>query len=524
MGRVANVGYPTDYTAYNNPYPKKNLRYRADLLKNMDESAEFAIAIRSKCKRDILFWLNCFCWVKETNVGKKTGKLPFVLYPYQKRVVGEITNAIDKGKDIIIRKSRDMGMSYLMLYIFQWYWLFGNEGNDFLIGSINAAKTDTQGNMTSLFEKLRYNLYSQPKQLMPKGFKSPVLSRTTKYNKKRGNDHSNRSHDGNMKLLNPETGNSITGDSNKFFATAGRYKAVLFDEFAKWEDNTDRLGWQSASDSSPCKIAVSSVNGAANLFYDLWQGKAGEIKKLSIMWREHPLKDTRWYEGEKKRRSSEDLAAEVDGKFFASIGNKAAANFDEDIHVKEVRGESNLPLQLNCDFNVNPMFWVVSQIIGGERRTFKEYYVNDALTDNVIDMFVTDFSYWKCKEIELYGDATGKFASTRNRLSDWDIIKSKLKTAGWEYHDCIPIRNSSIYERINIVNKRLKDTTNNDISWEVIDKKCVNLITSLQTTQRDYKGSLLKNGLEHGFDAWSYQLVKNFSTKRKRGARQIKIM
>jgi hypothetical protein len=91
-----------------------------------------------------------------------------------------------------------------------------------------------------------------------------------------------------MRLINPETGSAITGESNNpSFSTAGRYAAILFDEFAKWEGN-DSKAWTSSGDASPCRIPVSTPWGAAGKFYDLVHDP--KIKKHTLHWSLHPDK------------------------------------------------------------------------------------------------------------------------------------------------------------------------------------------------------------------------------------------
>jgi len=241
----------------------------------------------------------------------------------------------------------------------------------------------------------------------------------------------------------------------------------------------------------------------------LRSGKHGDIKIIRLHWREHPLKDTRWYEREKKRRSRQNLAAEVDIDYLASIGNRAAENWNYDTHVRKYEHNLDLPLELNCDFNINPMCWVVSQTIKGTRYTFKEYIIETTITEKAISQFISDFSKHRFKQVILFGDASGKFGSTNSRYSDWDIIKKMLKAHSWTVFDRIPLRNPSHIDRLNIVNKRLKDFENNDKSWEVVSYNCSKLIESIESTERT-ENSIVKNGMEHLFDSWSYGLCQDY--------------
>jgi phage terminase large subunit len=161
-----------------------------------------------------------------------------------------------------------MGVSYMVLYVFLWRFLF-KKGENFLIGSRKEDYVDTAGDLSSLFEKLRYCLDRLPYWMTPVG-----------WNKKK--------HSTYMKLINPENGSAIVGEAtNKDFARGGRQKAVLFDELEAWEMAEE--AWRSASDSTPCKFAVGTPKGEGGKFAELHRGD--EVKKKHhLMWYLHPNK------------------------------------------------------------------------------------------------------------------------------------------------------------------------------------------------------------------------------------------
>lgn len=143
-----------------------------------------------------------------------------------------------------------MGGSWMVITVFQWYWQFGGPGNDFLLGSRKSELVDKLGILDALFPKIRYQLYRQPDWLMPLVWDK-------------------NEHDNYMRLLNPETGSFLKGETiNQYFGTSGRNKATLLDEFAKC-DNTDESAWQSLSDVTNCRLPISPANGELNKFYRL---------------------------------------------------------------------------------------------------------------------------------------------------------------------------------------------------------------------------------------------------------------
>lgn len=498
----------------NPPYPKTredNYRYRAEILSKADKDPEFRSAVKAWCKQDILFWLNCFGWTfdprpeNQSKLGYDDAHILFLTWGYQDEYVMWLVDHIDGGKDGLTEKSRDMGASWLVLAVIQWYWQFGGAGNDFKVGSRKEDFVDKIGDMDALFPKIRYQIKRQPKWLLPDGFDV-------------------QKHMSFMNITNPQTGSSITGESNNpYFATGGRKKAVIFDEFGKWS-NTDESAWQSASDVTDCKLAISSANGRNNHFYALRSQNAGQIDVHRMYWSAHPLKTQAWYEREKKRRSKQDLAAEVDIDYTASISNKAWENFDYQAHVTdEDLYNPAMPIVMCCDFNIEPMSWILlhdmppMDVVFGElvdnERTRTEYHIQD---------FVRIYRDHENKIIHLYGDASGKHGHTSSIKSNYQIIKEVLAAEQWEIQDYVPTANPPVSERLDASNKRLKDWQRDGESFVIISNKCANLIDSLEQSKRKGDGIDKKGNVEHAAEAWSYYSVQKYPI-RKTKTRSFKL-
>jgi len=67
--------------------------------------------------------------------GLKHPQLPFLLFDYQKQFVRDVVEAVFKGEDLLCEKSRDEGISWLVISVALWFWLRREGGNDILIGS-----------------------------------------------------------------------------------------------------------------------------------------------------------------------------------------------------------------------------------------------------------------------------------------------------------------------------------------------------------------------------------------------------
>lgn len=234
-----------------------------------------------------IFFIENFGFTFDPRPQANPNHLPFILFDYQKDAIRWLINHIDNGSDGFVEKSRDMGISWIIFVMVPlWYWLF-RDGVNILEGSYKEDLVDN-GTKDSLFGMLDYALDSLPVWILPKGF-----------NKKKHRTH--------MKLVNPVTQNLITGDTmNPDFGRGSRKTAVLFDELGTWDYAKD--AWESAGDSTACRIANSTPKGWN--YYAMLRETG--IDRLTLHWSLHPLKDQAWYEFEKTRRTDEEVAQELD--------------------------------------------------------------------------------------------------------------------------------------------------------------------------------------------------------------------
>lgn len=223
---------------------EQNIRYRYELLADLKDNPKKQARIIEACRRDPVFWINNFCWTFDPR-RDDFQELPFVLYPFQEWFIKQAFDRIENQEHFGVEKSRDMGASWMFAMLFQWCWMF-KPGWNFLMGSYHEDFVDKIGDISSLFEKLRFNLRMQPEWLAPQGFDF-------------------KKHSNYMRLINPENTNSIRGSViNANFGRGGRYRAIFMDEmaFAKYQD----LAWQSSSFSCRCVIVSSTPNGKHNRY------------------------------------------------------------------------------------------------------------------------------------------------------------------------------------------------------------------------------------------------------------------
>lgn len=279
-GEVSTIDYPKTV--------KENLIYRVQLLAKCQQEVQYAAAVREYVKSDILFCFNTFFWAYHPPTAHKDR--PIVTYKYQDDTILEINHAIDVGENLFIDKSRDMLATYMVDLVFLYRWMT-RTAEEFRLGSRTQDMVDKQGDMDTHFEKLRYNLKRLPQWMLPLYFNWAK-------------------HSTYMRLFNPENRSSLLGEAtNANFGRGGRKKAILFDEFASWEQAES--AWQSATDATPCKIALGTPQGLGNKFAQL--ARSSEVKrKIHLIWYKHP---------EKAYTSESHLERVKLGEVYDKVGN-----------------------------------------------------------------------------------------------------------------------------------------------------------------------------------------------------------
>lgn len=368
-----------------------------------------------------IFFIENFGFTFDPRPQANPNHLPFVLFDYQKDAIRWLIAHIDEGKDGFIEKSRDMGISWVVfVWVPIWYWLF-RDGVNILVGSYKEALVDN-GTKDSLFGMIDYSVDSLPVWLLPKGF-------------------SKKKHRTQMKLRNPVTENLITGDTmNPDFGRGSRKTVILFDELGTWDYARD--AWESAGDSTACRIANSTPKGW-NYYAML---RETNIDKITLHWSLHPLKDNAWYEFEKTRRTEEEVAQELDISYTKSQEGRVYMEWsDQNVTRGPYPYDPNLTLYVGWDFGRSDdtaIIWVQVDPRTGRLRVIDTYKNNNKLIDFYVP-FITGimpsdgYKYTK-KDIEKieshrgwhtgthFGDPAGRF---RNQVSN-ETVMSVLKDHG----------------------------------------------------------------------------------------------
>lgn len=318
---------------------KKHLIHRYRLLHRLSKDWRLRLLVLERSRRDIVWWFDHFAWTFDPREKGLCCHQPFVLYDFQRDFVKQLAQSLRDGNDLLVEKSRDMGVSWLVLLTFQYFWLFW-PGCQFLVGSRKRDTVDKLGDLSTLLEKCRYNILRLPVWMQPKGF-TP------------------KRHAGLMKLINPENGNLITGDaSTPNFGRGGRYKATLLDEFAFWANDSEAFA--SVGQATPSRIVVSTPYGKANTFAKLRFNSP--IAVATLHWRQHPNKSEEWYQRQIKRMSPDTVARELDINYNLSVSNRVFSGFARHHIVDNLEPVANRRLVRSWDFGYHCPACVVVQL------------------------------------------------------------------------------------------------------------------------------------------------------------------
>ena len=202
---------------------------------------------------------------RNAEIGLPT-TVPFILFPKQAEFITWLRERWLGREDGLAEKSRDMGVSWLCVGFAVWMWLF-HTGTVIGFGSRKEEYVDDLNDPKSLFWKARAFINLLPVEFRPQGWDA-------------------KKHAPFMTLKNPENGSAIVGESGDNIGRGNRTSIYFKDESAFYEraESIDAA----LSQTSNCKIDVSTPNGNGNPFYR--KRHSGKIKIFTFHWRDDPRK------------------------------------------------------------------------------------------------------------------------------------------------------------------------------------------------------------------------------------------
>ncbi|QIG96586.1 hypothetical protein [Bradyrhizobium sp. 6(2017)] len=248
--------------------------------------------------------------VDPRNAGTdKPTRLPLILFPHQRDFIEFLHECMKGETGGLVEKSRDMGATWLAVSFSVWLFLFV-PGATVGWGSRKEALVDRIGDMSSIFEKIRFQLRSIPRQFWPVKFTEDNMS---------------------FMRIWAASGESITGESGDDIGRGGRTLIYFKDESAHYEHPESIEA--ALGDTTRVQIDISSVNGLGNVFHrkreagiEWFPGRPAVKGKTNVFvmdWRDHPEKTQTWHD-EREAKAIEDgllhiFRQEVDRDYAASV-------------------------------------------------------------------------------------------------------------------------------------------------------------------------------------------------------------
>lgn len=146
-------------------------------------------------------------------------------------------------------------------------------------------------------------------------------------------------------------------------------------------------------------------------------------------------------------------------------------------NVKEIEYQPDMDLHITCDFNVDPMAWILAHRTEDKVFFFDEIVMENTTTAKACDEF--HYRYPKHQgKIIVNGDASGDNRSCMSEYTNYVIIKKKLESFGYEDVEVqIKAFNPPIKNRIMAFNSKVRSADGTIRLF--VDKKCEKLLYNI---------------------------------------------
>lgn len=246
-------------------------RWRAQFLQRIRESKSAPRLIEFYRLNPIQFIVDWGMTFDPRNVEiGLPSKIPFVPYPKQIEWLHWVLARWKNRERGITEKSRGSGASWLAIALASTLCLF-NRGVVIGFGSRKAEYVDTIGDPKSLFFKARMFLLNLPPEFLF-GWNPDVHARQ-------------------MRLAFPATESAMTGEAGDNIGRGDRTSLYFVDEAAFLEHG--ELAEASLSDTTNCRIDISTSNGSQNAFYDRRMALLAS-QVFTMHYSDDPRRDDAW--------------------------------------------------------------------------------------------------------------------------------------------------------------------------------------------------------------------------------------
>ena len=176
-----------------------------------------------------------------------------------------------------------------------------------------------------------------------------------------------------------------------------------------------------------------------------------------------PEKDREWAITAKAAAASDaDWAKEHEIDFRSVAGEPVYDSFSKVANTRTANDpdcplySKHLPIRLCCDFNVDPMAWLISQVNNNKVLVIDEIFQKPGTVISACTEFIRRYGDHE-EEIWLYGDASGRARSQKDQGSNYREIELQFLDK-FNLKMRVPVANPSVVNRVRALNRRLRDT------------------------------------------------------------------
>ncbi len=147
-----------------------------------------------------------------------------------------------------------------------------------------------------------------------------------------------------------------------------------------------------------------------------------------------------------------------------------------DENIREINYQDDIDLHISCDFNVDPMCWVLAHKTDDKVFYFDEIVMENTTTAKACEEFCRRYPNHK-GNIIINGDASGDNRSCTSEYTNYVIIKKKLQEHGYDADIRIKAFNPPIKNRIAAFNAKIRNADGTICLY--VDKKCEKLLYNI---------------------------------------------
>ena len=285
--------------------------------------------------------------------------------------------------------------------------------------------------------------------------------------------------------------------------------AVVLDEYAYMKPLVfEEIVLPMLSTSKGRALFVGTPSGY-NHFHDIFlKGQGGDPNWKSWQYKtiDHGYVDVDEIEQARRNMDARTFSQEFEAT-FETVQNRAAYNFDRNIHLK-TDAETSTTVYCGMDFNVDNMTAVkVYEYTDQTIHYSDEIRLSNSNTEEMAKEIIKRWPEVR----RVYPDSAGSARSTTSNRSDHQILRD------FQFQVIAKKANPPVKDRLNALNRKLLNA--NGKVGMTVDPKCNYLIKDLEQCQRDKNGSLDKSdaALSHALDACSYLIDMKWPIERKVG-------